>query len=107
MTGARDPSIDALLAAARASFAESLPAKAADIGALVARGVWEDARRAAHKLRGSAGTYGFVALGAAAGAIEELLIEAAGAPEGAARSRLDSLLTEALGEARRAGKEGR
>ncbi len=107
MTPAPDPSIDALLAAARAQFAAELPAKAAKVEALVALGAWDEARRAAHRLRGSAGTYGFVELGASAGAVEDLLLESAGVPDGDGRARLEEQLRrladlagQAQGEAR-------
>jgi HPt (histidine-containing phosphotransfer) domain-containing protein len=86
-----DPSIDAVIEAVRTEFAGSLPAKAAKIGALVARGAWEEARRAAHRLRGSAGTYGFTEVGAAAAAIEELLLAQRGDPDVAGRARLEQL----------------
>jgi HPt (histidine-containing phosphotransfer) domain-containing protein len=92
MSPAPDPSIDALLAAARAQFASGLPAKTANVEELVARGAWDEARRAAHRLRGSAGTYGFVDVGAAAGAVEELLLASAGNPDGDARARLGDQL---------------
>ncbi|HEY8041430.1 MAG TPA: Hpt domain-containing protein [Polyangiaceae bacterium] len=107
MTGARDPAIDALLAAARMQFAGSLPAKTADVEALVAGGAWAEARRAAHKLRGSAGTYGFAALGAAAGAIEDTILEGNDGPDAEARSRIARRLEEMRVEADRAAREAR
>jgi HPt (histidine-containing phosphotransfer) domain-containing protein len=91
MSSAPDPSIEAALAAVRAQFAEALPEKAANVGALLARGAWEDARRAAHRLRGSAGTYGFAPLGAVAAAIEELLIAEPAGPGEETRGRLERL----------------
>ena len=94
MSSARDPSIDAALAAVRAQFAGALPDKAANVGSLLARGAWDDARRAAHRLRGSAGTHGFAALGALAAAIEELLLaEPAGLSEDT-RQRVATLAGE-------------
>jgi HPt (histidine-containing phosphotransfer) domain-containing protein len=91
MRSTPDPSIDALLEGVRRQFADSLPDKAANIGALLARGAWDEARRAAHRLRGSAGTYGFTAIGATAGAIEELLLGRQGEPDTADRTRLEQL----------------
>lgn len=85
----RDPSIEAALAAVQAQFASALPAKAAHLEGLLARGEWDEARRAAHRLRGSAGTYGFSALGAAAGEIEELLLAAPAGPDEETRAKLD------------------
>jgi HPt (histidine-containing phosphotransfer) domain-containing protein len=93
-----DPSIDALLEGVRTQFAGSLPDKAANIGALLARGAWAEARRAAHKLRGSAGSYGFAEIGAVAGAIEDLLLEP-GEPDAAARARLEHLAHDLAGRA--------
>jgi HPt (histidine-containing phosphotransfer) domain-containing protein len=107
MTGARDPAIEELLAAARRQFAVSLPSKAADVEALVARGAWAEARRAAHKLRGSAGTYGFAEVGAAAGAIEDTLLEGKDAPDAGARDRIALRLQEAHLEAERAARDAR
>jgi HPt (histidine-containing phosphotransfer) domain-containing protein len=102
--GAGGPSsIDALLAAAHSQFAASLPAKVAAIEEHVARGAWEDARRAAHKLRGSAATYGFAALGASAGAIEDALL-AVGDPSGDVRALVAGHLVEAGAEAERAAR---
>jgi HPt (histidine-containing phosphotransfer) domain-containing protein len=91
MSSARDPAIDAALAAVRAQFAAALPEKAAHIAGLLARGAWEEARRAAHRLRGSAGTYGFAPLGAAAAAIEELLLAEPVDPREETRGRLEGL----------------
>jgi HPt (histidine-containing phosphotransfer) domain-containing protein len=101
-----DPTVEQMLAEARAQFAASLPAKAAALQEHLARGAWEDARRAAHKLRGSAGTYGFAALSAAASEVEEALI-AAGSPPGAdAAARIGDKAREARVEAERIAREG-
>jgi HPt (histidine-containing phosphotransfer) domain-containing protein len=97
--GAADPSsIDALLAAAHSEFAAGLPAKVEAIEGFVAVGAWADARRAAHKLRGSAATYGFAALAACAAAIEEALLDAS-QPNDGARARIGEHLVEARAEA--------
>src|SRR5579872_5813407 len=90
-----DPAIAALLAEARKGFASGLPAKVAEMQSLLAAGKWEDARRAAHKLRGSSGTYGFAALSTVAAAIEDALIEASGPPGDAVKARVDELAREA------------
>jgi HPt (histidine-containing phosphotransfer) domain-containing protein len=96
---AADPtSIDALLAAAHSDFAASLPGKVEVIEGFVAGGAWAEARRAAHKLRGSAATYGFVALSACAAAIEEALLEAS-VPGDEVRARVAERLVEARAEA--------
>jgi HPt (histidine-containing phosphotransfer) domain-containing protein len=86
--------IEALLAAARRDYAASVAGKVAHLEGLIAQAAWGEARRAAHKLRGSAATYGFVALGAAAGAIEDVLLAAEGEPVALAPLLLD-LATEA------------
>jgi HPt (histidine-containing phosphotransfer) domain-containing protein len=102
MRDALDPSVRDMLAVARAEFAGRLLAKVDELDALVAREAWDEVRRAAHKLRGSAATYGFPELGAAAATAEDVLIEAAGSPGGAARARLADALRTARTEAERA-----
>jgi HPt (histidine-containing phosphotransfer) domain-containing protein len=103
MGDARDPGgVQALLAEARTQFAASLPAKASEVASLVARASWEAARRAAHRLRGSAGSYGFAEVGAACGAIEEALVAASNAPDEPARAALARLARTACDEAERA-----
>jgi HPt (histidine-containing phosphotransfer) domain-containing protein len=101
-----DPTVEQLLAEARAQFASSLPAKAAALQDHLARGAWEEARRAAHKLRGSAGTYGFAVLGAAAGEVEEALIAAASQPDTDAAARIADKARDARAEAERIAREG-
>jgi HPt (histidine-containing phosphotransfer) domain-containing protein len=101
---AGDPSsIDALLAAAHSQFAASLPAKVASIEESLAGGAWEDVRRAAHRLRGSAGTYGFAALAAAAAAIEDALLEVT-EPPADVRARIAEHLAAARAEADHAAR---
>jgi HPt (histidine-containing phosphotransfer) domain-containing protein len=99
MTGAGDPSIAALLAAARSQFAAGLSARMAALDEFVEHGAWQDARRAAHKLRGAAATYGFAAVGECAGAIEEMLLEAGDDPGPEARARIAERLLAARAEA--------
>jgi HPt (histidine-containing phosphotransfer) domain-containing protein len=101
-----DPTVEQMLAEARAQFAARLPAKAAALQEHLARGAWEEARRAAHKLRGSAGTYGFAVLGAAAGEVEEALLAAGLQPDAAAVARIGDKVREARVEAERIAKEG-
>jgi HPt (histidine-containing phosphotransfer) domain-containing protein len=105
MSSARDPGIDAALVAMRAQFAEALPEKAANIAALLTRGAWDDARRAVHRLRGSAGTHGFAALGALAAAIEELLLAEPTGPTGEASERVAKLAGELHTQAHLAAAE--
>ena len=94
-----DPAITALLAEARANYAVGLPAKVDELESLVTRGAWDEARRAAHKLRGSSGTYGFAAVSAPAAAIEEALIDANGAPDDSVKIRLAELAREVRAQA--------
>jgi HPt (histidine-containing phosphotransfer) domain-containing protein len=101
------PSVEALLAVARAEFGSRLPAKVDEIASLVSEGAWEGARRAAHKLRGSAATYGFPALSAAAAAIEETLIAAAAPPSADVVVRVKGIVSGACVEAQRAASEHR
>jgi len=100
-----DPAITALVEEARADFARSLRAKAATLEDLVARGAWVDARRASHKLRGSAGVYGFAALGAAAAALDDLMSGAGEAPDAAALAQIGDTLRHLRAEAERASRD--
>jgi HPt (histidine-containing phosphotransfer) domain-containing protein len=101
MTGARDE-LEKLLAAARADFASRLDDKVRELHDLASRGAWAEARRAAHKLRGSAATYGFPKVGAAAATMEEILIDASTPPTDEAQTRFASALAEARIESERA-----
>lgn len=79
------PDLKAELAALHAQFTQKLPARLAELEAAVARAEIDqehivDARRLAHQLRGSAGSYGYPALGEAAGYVEDLLAEAQADP---------------------------
>jgi HPt (histidine-containing phosphotransfer) domain-containing protein len=103
MTEAGDPAIEALIATARADFASGLVAKAAALEALVGRAAWDDARRAAHMLRGSAGVYGFAAVGAAAAAIDDVLWGGR-APDATAHDFIRAKLCELRTEAERASR---
>jgi HPt (histidine-containing phosphotransfer) domain-containing protein len=94
-----DPAILALLAEARRQYATGLPARVGELEALLAAGSWDDARRAAHKLRGSSGTYGFATLSATAAGIEDALLEAAGPPSEPVLARLRELAREARTQA--------
>jgi HPt (histidine-containing phosphotransfer) domain-containing protein len=102
-----DSTVEQMLAEARAHFAASLPAKAVALEEQLARGAWEEARRSAHKLRGSAGTYGFAVLGAAAGEVEEALIAAGSQPDAVAAARIGEMARQARAEAERVANGGR
>ena len=99
--------VDALLAVARARYAARLPSKLAAIEELAARGAWDETRRAAHKLRGSAATYGFVTIGDAAAALEQLATEVSSLDPARARGALDEALQRARIEIERAVGAGR
>jgi HPt (histidine-containing phosphotransfer) domain-containing protein len=74
------------VAAVRAAYGESLPEKARSLAALAAAAAAERAdperiaavRRLAHRLRGSAGTFGYWAFGALAAEIDDALAEEGG-----------------------------
>lgn len=72
------PSLDARLFAARKQMQSGLPGRAADLRAAVDRfgsgdpAARDDIRRLAHKLRGTAGSHGMIALGEQAGVVEAL-----------------------------------
>jgi len=106
MTDGQEWDIDALRAAARADFATRLPLRIEGIERLAAEGQWVEARREIHKLRGSAATYGFEELGAAATFLEELLLAADGPPDPDARLRFDQALRRAHAQADQAAREG-
>ena len=97
-----DPSIDELLALARAQFTSGVSARVSKLADHVSAGRWEDARRAAHKLRGAAATYAFTALGASAGAIEDALLEVRDQPGAEVQARIAALLAAVRAEAGRA-----
>ncbi|MGA2447137.1 MAG: Hpt domain-containing protein [Polyangiaceae bacterium] len=73
MTELRDSPFEALLAAERAAYAERIHIRIAELEGYLEAGHVEEARRVAHRLAGSAGTYGFPALGGAAREIEVTL----------------------------------
>jgi HPt (histidine-containing phosphotransfer) domain-containing protein len=99
MSQVRDPAIIALLAEARLQFAAGLPAKVAELQALLGRGAWDELRRAAHKLRGSTGTYGFMELSQAAAAVEEALIAAGGPPGPEVQAQVAELVAATVQQA--------
>jgi HPt (histidine-containing phosphotransfer) domain-containing protein len=94
--------VDALLAAARAQYASRLPSKLAAIEELAGRGAWDEARREAHKLRGSAATYGFATVGRAAAVLEQLAADASSQPPAGTPGALDEALQRARIEVERA-----
>ncbi len=95
--------LEALLAAAKADFASRIDDKLRELHELSKREAWAEARRAAHKLRGSAATYGFPKIGAAAGAMEDVLVEAGPAPSDDVRKAFASALAAAQSEPERLG----
>jgi HPt (histidine-containing phosphotransfer) domain-containing protein len=99
--------VDALLATMRAEYAARLPAKLAAIEDLAGRGAWDEARRAAHKLRGSAATHGFVTLGEAAARLEQLFVDAAALEPAGARTAVEAALRGARAEVEHAMESDR
>lgn len=98
-----DDEFEAMLALLSDEFAGRLPARLAEIEAHVQAGESErlaEAQMLAHKLRGSAGSYGFGLVGSALGVVEDLIsesLERGGTLEG---------FTAALSEARSAALAG-
>src|SRR5260221_473676 len=99
-----DPGIAALLGAARADFTRSLPAKVAAVEEHLASGAFADAKRAAHKLRGSSGMFGYARLGEIAGEIDDLMNDGA-VGDVAARARAGVLVAQLQAEAARLVRE--
>jgi HPt (histidine-containing phosphotransfer) domain-containing protein len=95
-----DEDLDAELAALRAAYARELPGKARAVAAAT-RAVVDDPKKAeeatavAHRLRGTAGAYGFPAISQAAAAIEDALH--AGARDASLIALADAM--EAAGDA--------
>jgi HPt (histidine-containing phosphotransfer) domain-containing protein len=74
-----DDDLDAELAALRIAYGRELPAKARAIGASTRRAITDDAAHAeaialSHRLRGTAGAYGFAEISRAAADIEDALL---------------------------------
>jgi PAS domain S-box-containing protein len=65
---------DPKLAAVLASFVSRLPAAVAELGRLASVGPSADLARAAHKLRGAGGSYGFTVVSDAAARVEDRLV---------------------------------
>jgi HPt (histidine-containing phosphotransfer) domain-containing protein len=107
MDGQGDPLVDADILAARAEFAHRLVTKTADLEALVVREEWDEVRRAAHKLCGSSGIYGFGVLSRVAAAIEEILCASKNAPDAPAQQEIREKLDEMRIEAARVSQEKR
>ncbi len=59
------------LAELRRGYIASLPGKLDEIAAAIDRRALEDTRALAHRLRGTAGSYGVAAISSAVGAIED------------------------------------
>ncbi len=109
------PSGHDALAALYRDYAKSLPRRVRRIGDALrasrrapgdARSL-EKARTLAHRLRGTAGSYGFEAVSAAAGRVEDAIRRAAGAPGGehnTAWSEVWAALREAEARSAEVGK---
>ncbi len=79
----QDDGMDDALAALQADYAVELPRMVAALGALVVQShttpeAAARARVAAHRIRGTAGSFGFPAVGTAAGEVEDAIDEAPG-----------------------------
>jgi HPt (histidine-containing phosphotransfer) domain-containing protein len=83
--GALSKDIERILEALRAEYLAELPVMIKTLAELVGEAAVQEAavplaRRAAHQLRGTAGSYGFPEVGEAAGRIEDALEAGAGVP---------------------------
>lgn len=83
---AQDNDLQRVLAALRADYAKALPPKILELQqatreAFASAEKRENARSLAHKLRGTAGSYGFRVLGEAAGKLEDILRNPSSPPE--------------------------
>lgn len=81
---------DADLGEIVALFVDEMPARVSVISANLADGNWDDLRRAAHQLKGSAGSHGFEPISPAAAKVEDAI--RSGGPEEAIRAAVDELL---------------
>lgn len=66
--------LDAELAALRTAYGRDLPGKIVAVSEAIAARDHERTRALAHRLRGTAGVYGYAAVSAAAATIEEALL---------------------------------
>lgn len=99
-------SLEAFLAAQRADYRASLPDRLAQLEAAWAGDAPKDLEKVAHKLAGSAATFGLAPLGNAARELEEALEAwaASGAPwDGGRRAAVQPLLDALRGQFRDAG----
>jgi HPt (histidine-containing phosphotransfer) domain-containing protein len=90
------------LAVLRESYRRTLPAHLDALGAKLAaacearsQGAWAEVAQLAHRLKGTAGSYGFQLLAAELEALEEILERSAGDETPAARAALDAALARA------------
>ena len=73
-----------------ALFVDEMPDRVSALSAYLADGNWEDLRRAAHQLKGSAGSYGFESVSPVAARVEDAIRQ--GQPEEAIRTAVHALL---------------
>ncbi len=71
-------------------FVDEMPARIATFEDLLKDGRWDDLRRAAHQLKGAAGSYGYSSVTAAAAAVEQAIRQEA--PFDEIRQRLTDLI---------------
>lgn len=83
------------LAELKRVYIASLPGKLDEIAAAIANRSLEQTCALAHRLRGTAGSYGIAPVGAAVGAIEDRVDAAAGAQSPMLWSELETLLAAA------------
>ena len=71
-------------------FVDEMPDRVANLLSRLESGDWEELGRAAHQLKGAAGSYGFDAISPAAGQVEQAIRD--GEPEEDIRRTVDSLV---------------
>lgn len=70
-------------------FVDEMPQRVSKIGDLAAAGDWEELRRAAHQLKGAAGSHGFGPITPSAALVEDAIRD--GQPESQIRKAVDEL----------------
>ena len=85
-TLAGDPDLDELVG----MFVSEMPERVAALESLVAAGDWDNLRRAAHQLKGAAGSYGFGQISPSAARLEVAIRQAC--PEEKVRQAVEDLV---------------
>lgn len=92
-----DEALDAELAEARRSYEASVPGLLDEISRALVAGAFEDARKIAHRIRGTAGCYGMLDVSAVAGELEDVLTDASTSRDAATLETYVARARRALG----------